>query len=117
MPMLIATEARPMGVPPPRPPTCQPGRRTRRVARIAAAAVGLGVMLIVLDGSWWWATVRVLLVGAVVWMAMDAAEHRSRRAVGLAAATLGLVGLAAGGAISISYWPASGSGVRAVGGL
>jgi dienelactone hydrolase len=88
----------------------------RRVSRTSTGIVGTGLTLIVLDGSWWWAIARVLLVGAVISRAMTAGEHRSRRATGITAAAIGLVGMAVGGAISVSYLP-GGWGIRSVGGV
>jgi uncharacterized protein len=85
--------------------------------QIATITAGTGLTLIVLDGSWWWAIVRVLLIVAVVSRVMHIAEHRSRRAVGVLAASLGLVATTAGLAITISYAAATGWTVRAVGGV
>jgi dienelactone hydrolase len=59
----------------------------------------------------------VLLVGVVVSAVMEAARHRSGRAAGVAVASLGLVGLAVGVSITLSYLGSTGWSVRALGGL
>lgn len=90
--------------------------RLRWPAQLAVAAVGVGLTLMVLEGSWWWAIVRVLIVGVVVSLVMRQIESGSRRSSGLAVAIVGLIGAAAGAAMTVSY-SGGGWGVRVIGGL
>src|SRR4051794_23611537 len=110
------TPLRPSGRPPTSTRHTSLGVRTRRVVQIAAITAGAGLTLIVVDGSWWWAIPRVLLIVAVVSRMMRVAEHRSRRVVGVVAASLGLVATTAGLAMTFSYAATTGWKVRAVGG-
>ena len=115
--MALATAARPA----PDLPAAQLERGPRprawpRVAEVAIGGVGVGLTLLVLDGSWTWAVVRVLVVGAVVSRAMGVVRRGHRRPVATVVATFGLVATAAGGAITISY-AGSGVSVRSVAGL
>ena len=114
--MGVATAARPA----PDLPAARLERSRRRawarVVEVAMAAAGLGLTLLVLDGSWTWAVVRVLVVGALVSRAMGVFRRERRRPAAAIAATFGLVATAAGVAITISY-AGNGVSVRLVAGL
>lgn len=97
-------------------PTTRKALRWQRVAELAVAIAGVGAALAVLEGSWWWAVVRVLAAGVVVSRTLLVLRRGSRRSSAVATFVVGLVALAAGGALGASYARA-GASVRLVGGV
>lgn len=90
--------------------------RSRVAAMAALALAGVGISLILLEGSWGWAVVRVLVAGAVVSRAMGALRGRSPGRAAAVAVALGTVTGCVGAAIAVPWWSANGIGVRSVGG-
>jgi fermentation-respiration switch protein FrsA (DUF1100 family) len=106
-------------------PSRRDGRRGRRASRAALVLVALGMVLIVaLDGSFWWALLRVLAVGGVVAGAVPATIRGSRRRFASTILAVGGVALFAGAPILYSYgttvgrsWRTAGGAFTAFGGL
>ena len=90
--------------------------RWRRTAEIAVGLAGLGLIAVVVDGRWWWAIGRVLVVGAVVSAVMHVTDVGSGRAAGVVVTAVGLVATPVGGALVLSYRDAGWS-LRLVGGV
>ena len=67
------------------------------------------------DGSWSGAVLRALVVGACIWSALYVIERGPGLAGGAVAGLVGLLALAGGGAVSVSY-AGTGPSMRTVGG-
>ena len=86
-----------------------------RPLRLAILAVGVGAGLVLLDGSWSWAVVRLVVLSVCVWLGLDLLERGRSLAGGTVTSLIGLLAIAVGGAVTVSYW-GTGLGARTVGG-
>jgi predicted alpha/beta hydrolase len=77
--------------------------RARRTMQIAVVVIGAGMTLIVIDGSWSWAVLRVLVAATCGVALMVVLDRRSPAVSGATGAAVGLVAVAVGGAVLLSY--------------
>jgi len=89
--------------------------RARRTLQIAVVVIGAGMALIAIDGSWRWAVLRVLVAATCGVALMVVLERRSLAVSGATGAAVGLLAVAVGGAVTLSYGTAGWS-LRQAGG-
>ena len=87
----------------------RPGPRVRRATRIALVVIGFGLTLVTVDGTWWWAVLRVLAIAGVTAAAITIVERGPRLAVATTTIVGGVTATAAGGALAVSYRGTGGS--------
>ncbi len=77
--------------------------------------IGVGAALIVVDGAWSWALLRVLALVGCILLAVYVVGRGPTVASGAVAGLVGLLAIAAGGAVFVSY-RGTGPTVRSIGG-